>query len=289
MKVSSFTLTNDSLRCEIVPAMGGAIAGLWLGEIPVLRARPPSEWTTARQASCYALLPFSNRIGHATMTWAGVMHCLSSSAGDEPHAIHGVGWQRPWQVQMAEARCARLSLQHQADAAWPFAFDAEQSFRLSANELELTLSIRNLADLAVPVGLGWHPFFVKRKHSRISFDAKARWEMNAEKLPTQRVPVSGLSTYCGSLDIDHCFDGWSGVVQLQDELLHTSITSNLNHLVVYTQPRQAFVAIEPVSHVNNAIQLMAQTGASAAELGVQVLQPGASMSAKMRIQVQRAP
>ena len=113
--------------------------------------------------------------------------------------------------------------------------------------------------------------------------------MNAEKLPTQRVPANGLSTDCDTLDADHCFDGWSGTVLLQDELLHTRISSKLKHLVVYTQPGQSFVAIEPVSHVNNAIQLMTLTGASAAELGLQVLQPGASMSAQMRINVQRAP
>lgn len=279
-------LAHGAMCCRIVPSMGGAIAGLWLGDIPVLRTRPPSEWTSARQSSAYALLPFSNRVGHAILKWAGVTHRLSSSLGDEPHAIHGVGWQRPWKVEMSDACYARLSMQHQSDAAWPFAFEAQQEFRLSASALDLTLSLRNLADVAAPAGLGWHPFFVKRQHSRISFGAKSRWEMGAEKLPTKRVSVSGLDTDCGTLDLDHCFDGWSGAVQLLDGLLHTRITSNLKHLVVYTQPTQQSIAIEPVSHVNNALQLMTRSGVSAGELGVQVLQPGQSICAEMRIHVE---
>jgi galactose mutarotase-like enzyme len=45
---------------------------------------------------------------------------------------------------------------------------------------------------------------------------------------------------------------------------------------VYAQPSLNAVAIEPVSNVNNAFNLMGQLGATAGELGVQVLQPGES-------------
>jgi aldose 1-epimerase len=78
------------------------------------------------------------------------------------------------------------------------------------------------------------------------------------------------------------------VAQLRDVQLHTRITSSLNRLVVFTEATRDYVAIEPVSHVNNAINLMALSGATAEELGVHVLQPGDSMSAEMSIQVERA-
>jgi aldose 1-epimerase len=151
----------------------------------------------------------------------------------------------------------------------------------------MTLSITNQSDAPAPVGLGWHPYFVKRSRSRISFEASARWEMSAEKLPTQRVPAHGLDADCAFLDVDHCFEGWPGVVHLRDEQLHTCINSNLNRLVVYTNETRNFVAIEPVSHVNNALNLMATSGASAEALGVRVLQAGESMSAQMSIHVER--
>jgi aldose 1-epimerase len=110
--------------------------------------------------------------------------------------------------------------------------------------------------------------------------------MSAEKLPTRRLPARGLDTDCATLDVDHCFDGWGGVVYLRDELLYTQVTSNMSRLVVFTNATKDFIAIEPVSHVNNAIHLAQTTGADPEDLGLRILQPGESMSAQMSIQVE---
>ena len=60
-------LRSGALRCELVPDLGGCIAGLWLGELPVLRSTPAAQLQSARQSGCYPLVPFSNRIGQATL------------------------------------------------------------------------------------------------------------------------------------------------------------------------------------------------------------------------------
>ena len=281
------SLALGDLRCDIVPELGAAIAGLWLDDVPVLRSRPGSALTTVREAGSYPLVPFSNRVAHATLQWNGTSHPLVQNFSSEPHAIHGVGWQRPWAVLEADARFALLSFEHRPDATWPFAFDSSQAFRLGAGALELTLSVTNQSAQAAPFGLGWHPYFVKRARSRIAFEATGRWEMGADKLPTHRVASRGLDGDCAALDLDHCFDGWSGVVQLRDELLRTRLSSNLRRLVVFTNDRCDFVAIEPVSHVNNAVNMADAALAPARELGVEILQPGESMTAQMRIEVDR--
>lgn len=281
-------LVCGNFRCEIKPDMGGCIAGLWFGGTPVLRSTPASALASVRLAGSYPLVPFSNRVGQATLKWAGTSHPLVQGNASEPHAIHGVGWQRPWEVLDADDSFALLSYEHKADAAWPFAFDTSQAFRLTTNALELSLSITNQSAAAAPVGLGWHPYFVKRERSCVAFEATGRWEMNAEKLPTHHVAAHGLDADCALLDVDHCYDGWCGVVHLRDQLLHTQIASSLNRLVVFTNTTRDFVAIEPVSHVNNAINLMALTGATADDLGICVLQPGESMSAAMSIRVEPA-
>ncbi len=283
----SIILSSASLRCEIKPGLGGCIAGLWLGDIPVLRSTPAGELVSARQAGSYPLVPYSNRIGHATLKWQGTSHPLVQNNMPEPHAIHGLGWQRPWQVLDQNEDVLMLACEHKADASWPFAFDASQTFRLSGNQLELTLSMTNQAATLAPAGLGWHPYFVKRSRSHVTFEATGRWEMSDEKLPTHREPSNGLDQDCAALDVDHCFDGWNGVVNLRDEKLHTRISSNLNRLVVFTNGTRDFVAIEPVSHVNNAINLLQAAVGQADELGIRVLAPGESMSAQMSIQVER--
>ena len=287
MTTTLIHLNAGALRCDISPELGGSLVGLWLGDTPVLRPAPHT--TSARDASSYPLVPFSNRIGEACLQWQGTSHPLVKNFEPEPHAIHGLGWQRPWQVLEQSEGFVLICLEHRADASWPFDFDASQAFRLSGDTLEMTLSITNQSHTPAPVGLGWHPFFVKRPGSHVSFEATGRWEMGDDKLPTHRLPSSGLDTDCATLKVDHCFDGWPGVLHLRDEALAIRVSANLSRLVVYTHEQLPSIAIEPVSHVNNALNLLAAGQASAEELGVQLLQPGESFSAEMSIHIEKAP
>jgi aldose 1-epimerase len=278
-------LQSGALVCEIEPGLGGCVAGLWLGGVPVLRSTAAAQLSSARDAGSYPLVPFSNRIAQATLLWQGTQHPLVRNNGSEPHAIHGVGWQRSWEVLESDRNFALLAYEHRPDSAWPFAFDSSQTLRLRNGTLDLTLSLTNQSQQAAPAGLGWHPYFVKRARSRISFQASGRWEMGPDKLPTERRAARGLDAPCAFLDVDHCFDGWSGTVHLRDELLHTRLTSGLSRLVVFTNDTRDFVAIEPVSHVNNAMSLV-DAGADPAVLGLAILQPGESISAQMSIAVE---
>ena len=281
-------LACGDLRCDIAPELGAAVAGLWSGGTAVLRSTPGPALASVRDAGSYPLVPFSNRIGQASLKWNGTSHPLVQNFSPEPHAIHGIGWQRPWELLEADTQFALLSFEHRPDAAWPFAFDCSQAFRLGPDALALTLSVTNQSDQAAPFGLGWHPYFVKRARSHLRFEASGRWEMGTDKLPTHRVASRGLDADCAALDLDHCFDGWSGELDLHDELLHVHVSSSLRRLVVFTNERRDFVAIEPVSHVNNAVNLAQTSRTPAQDLGVHTLQPGESMTAQMRIEVELA-
>ena len=92
------TLRSATLVCHIKPELGGCIAGMWLGDIPVLRSTPAQDLHSVRQAASYPLVPFSNRVGQASLQWQGTSHPLVKNWAPDPHAIHGVGWERPWNV-----------------------------------------------------------------------------------------------------------------------------------------------------------------------------------------------
>ena len=277
-------LACGPLRCELAADLGASVAGLWHVDVPVLRSTAGSDLSDVRLSACYPLVPFSNRIAHATLEWNGTSHPLVRNFAPEPHAIHGVGWLRPWQILEASDTFALMSFEHRPDASWPFAFDCSQAFRLSPDALELTLSGTNQSDQPVPFGLGWHPYFVKRADSHIRFRAAGRWEMGPDNLPTHRTDHPGLDQPCVGLSIDHCFDQWQGAVELRDAQMSVRLTSSLDHLVVFTNDTRNFVAIEPVSHVNNAVNMADAHPQRLAELGVQLLQPGESLSASMRIE-----
>jgi aldose 1-epimerase len=287
-------LSQGALRCEISPALGGCVAGLWCADVPVLRSTPAAQLQSVRLSGSYPLVPYSNRQAFARMRWAGVDYPLAPNFAPEPHAIHGVGWERAWTVIGGDAHSVTLHCQHTPDASWPFAFECTQHIVLESDAqygdaLVLTMRITNHEAEAFPAGLGWHPYFAKHSGARIAFAAQGRWEMDTDKLPTQRLSHTGLQTDCANLSVDHCFDGWSGQVHLQDDLLDTRISSDLTQLVVFTTPARDNIAIEPVSHTNNALNLLARGVASAEDLGVRVLQQHQSLGARMRIAVRRMP
>lgn len=287
-------LSHQDMVCELRPDLGGSIAGLWLGGVPVLRSTPGAQLHSVRASGCYPLVPFSNRIAQAKLVWNGTSHPLVRNFNDEPHAIHGVGWQRPWTVLDHSDNTALLSYEHRPDSHWPFAFDVSQAFALQGHSLQVSLSITNQSAQVAPVGLGWHPYFVKRPGSHLRFAATGVWEMGEDKLPTVRRAAPGLDSDCQALRIDNCFDGWDGQAHLTDTLLHTRIEANLQHLVVYTHADLDMVAIEPVSHVNNALHLSSHSASQrrgvdqADPLGLRVALPGESFGVQMTISTQRS-
>lgn len=283
---SSISLLSGALRCELLPSMGGCVAGLWFGEQQVLRSTPAAELQSVRVSGSYPLVPYSNRIGYRKLHWEGRDYELPQNFAPELHTIHGVGWERGWTVDASSDTRTDLSYSHAADEAWPFAFDSRQTFTLSPDALEMQMSITNRAGAVAPVGLGWHPYFAKSANTQIRFRAAGRWEMGADNLPTHRLASAGLDTVCSSLDVDHCFDGWDGSLELAEAGLRITVTSDLTCLVVFTTPVRDSIALEPVSHVNNALALAQQSGVTPESLGLRMLQPDESLSARMRIHVE---
>ncbi len=277
-------IQNPHWQLSLRPDLGGCIESALFAGQPVLRSSQPGSLQQVRQCASYPLIPFSNRIAHAQLQWNGTSHPLVKNFEGEAHSIHGIGWQREWQVLEQSDDFCMLSLEHDGKGAWPFAFDASQTFRLHGNALELTMSITNQSPHAAPVGLGWHPYFVKTPSSQLQFEANSMWEMASDKLPTVQKPHSGLDQPIAALDVDHCFSGWSGKATLKDAKRRCIIESNVQHLVVFTTPEKDFIAIEPVSHANNAMN--AGNEKESQSRGVRILQSGQSWQISMSISVE---
>ncbi|MBL8290026.1 MAG: aldose 1-epimerase [Rubrivivax sp.] len=269
------------LRLALRPDLGGCIAGLWFGEVPVLRSTEPGSLASARLSGCYPLAPYSNRLGYRRFRWLGREYTTEANFDDNPHSVHGVAWQRVWEVQERSATAARLRYRHGGDAHWPFAFDLEQHFALDGSALELRLVFTNRAPHAQPAGLGWHPYFPKRARSRLHIELSDRWDNDASGLPVRRVAQpGGIDADIAHLEFDNCFEGWRGAARLRDEKLSLRLTSSLRTLVVFTPQTKPYYCVEPVSHVSNAIHM-----AEPAACGLVALEPGAVLQATMRLEV----
>jgi len=280
MTSTGIELRSGDLRLALRPDLGGAIAGLWLGETAVMRSSEPAELETARKGGSFPLVPYSNRLGYRRFRWLGKEYTTQPNFDGNPHSVHGVAWQRPWQVFRHDAEQVELGYVHQADDHWPFPFDVRQRFVLTPGALEVHMSFTNLATHTQPVGLGWHPYFPKRPHSRLHIELADRWESDASGLPTRRVPQPGIDGDVAHLGFDNCFEGWRGPARIRDDKLSMRLTSSLPYLVVYTPATQPYYCVEPVSHVSNAIH-MADPGAH----GMRTLDAGATLDAWMKLEV----
>lgn len=275
-------LQAGALRLALRPDLGGCIAGLWAGDVPVLRSVEPAALQASRPSGCYPLVPYSNRIAWRRFRWDGQDHQTQPNFDDNPHSVHGVGWLRPWTVVERTAAAARIALHHEPDAHWPYAFDATQTFIVGPGSLEVRMSVTNRAGMTAPVGLGWHPYFPKRERSHLQIALSHRWDSGADQLPTARVEQADIDAPVAALGFDHCFDGWHGAARLGDEAMQVSLTSSLDHLVVFTPTHRPYYCVEPVSHVSNAINL----GDPLAH-GLRALAPGETTEAWMRLDVAR--
>ena len=194
--------------------------------------------------------------------------------------MHGVAWQRPWQVLGTHGHEAELRYEHLADEHWPFAFELRQRYVLTPAALEVHLAFTNHATHLAPVGLGWHPYFPKRARSRLHIEFDGRWDSDATQLPVRKVAQSGIDSDVQHLDYDNCFDGWRGVARIRDEKMSLQLKSSVDRLVVYTPQQRDYYCVEPVSHVSNAIHM-----ADPQAHGLTSVAPGESAEAWMQLDV----
>lgn len=278
--IPSFELHAGALRLALRPDLGGAIAGLWHRDTPILRSTEPVALAGARQAACYPLVPYSNRLGYRHFRWKGVEYTTQANFDDSAHSLHGVGWMRPWEIVSSSAVDVVLGLRHAGDADWPFAFEARQYFTLTPQAMTVQMVFTNNAAVAQPVGLGWHPYFPKRERSRLHIELSDRWDADVAQLPVRKVAQPGIDSDVSHLDFDNCFEGWRGPARIRDERFSLQLTSSLPYLVVFTPQQRDYFCVEPVSHVSNAIHM-----ADPAAHGMKTVAPGESIDAAMTLEI----
>ncbi len=276
----TFELHAGAMRLALRADLGGCIAGLWHHDVPVMRSTEPRLLDSVRLAGCFPMVPYQNRLGYRRFRWHGKDYTTEPNFGASPHSLHGLGWQRPWELQSHSAFEAVLRLEHHADAHWPFDFEAIQHFSLTQQALKAQMVLTNTGSISQPAGIGWHPYFPKRQRSRLHIELSDRWESDANELPTRKVAQPGIDNDVAYLAFDNCFEGWKGPARIRDERFSLQLSSSLPYLVVYTPPEHDFFCVEPASHVSNAIHM-----ADPAAHGLRSLEPGEAMEASMTLAV----
>ncbi len=287
---SILQLQQGDSAVTLCPEIGGAVARFtWRGH-DILRRAPDTAIIErlVRQMGVYPMVPYSNRIGQAKLIVGDQTFALRPNFLQEPHSIHGFGWQRMWQVMKHGADFAELNLSHKPGIDWPFACEATQVIRLTTNRLQLELNVKNNDKRPMPAGLGFHPYFPLTPEAHLQADWKGMWKIGADSIPTELGPVpmeadfSQLRPVAG-WKVDNCFTGWSrrAVLDYPTHRMQLDASDACSQIVVFApNDGRNFIALEPVTHINNAFALAAK---GVADTGTRTLAPGESLAIWMSI------
>lgn len=295
------TITDGAARLTTDPRIGGSflnfstnIDGEWLD---IMRATP-KDFKTSSDTASFLMAPYPNRIRDGAFMFEGRRYELKFP---EKHAIHGDVRNRAWRVDAVSGNETTISFRSRdfADINYPFAFSVNQSFRIANGNLLVQCSIKNEDQGPIPVGCGYHPYFMRalggrNENVKIRFCATGAYPYTAETpLPeSMAVPLTTPQNFADQRDLDvsldTCFAGWDGVAEMVwpeskvRVVMHAS--SSMSHLVLFSPPGKPFFALEPQSQMTDGFNFLAK---GHPQTGVAVLNPGETLSVWFSLTVEK--
>ena len=292
--VTGIELTNGAARIAVRADLGAGLAAFDVmkdgGWQPVLRTADPAA-AHPFALSSILLVPFSGRVSGGGFRFDGAFHALPRNVEAEPYPIHGSGFSAPWRETARDRDGIALALS--AGGPGPFRFDASVTYRLEGTALVMELSVVNRADIRLPYGAGFHPWFVRDADTTLAAPAEGVWLERADHLPEVRQPVAAYSEMDFNQPralparwINNWFDGWNGKARIEwparGLVADVEAGDALDRYVVFSPAADAdFFCFEPVSHPVDAFNLAGGPEAH----GLKVLEPGQRLDVWTRISV----
>lgn len=243
----------------VYPEFGARIGSMIVGDQEIFMTGgatdDPLSW------GCYPMVPYAGRVRDATLKFAGEQFSLKNNL--PPHSLHGTVFDRPWNV--AKNSPSEIELVIDLGDEWPFAGTVQHHIQLSDTKLEMQLTVNALD--AMPIQVGWHPWFVKPHATSLHFDAMLQRD-GTGIATTQRVPQPATP-------VDDCFVNPEEPLTITIENLRLTLSSDCSHWVMYNIPLYA-TCIEPQSGPPNGIND-----------GPFGLAPNTSMTREFTIEVQQ--
>lgn len=248
-------LRAGSAVCTVSAQDGGRVATLRVGDTDLIVGPDPSlpvgGWGS------YPMVPWAGRLRNGRFSFDGVDYQLPINF--DTHAIHGTGFERPWDVVTRDARSVALA----CHLDWVLGGDSEQLIELSDDSLSCMLVAR-AGDRPMPATIGWHPWFVKPERVDLRFEHM--FLRDDDYITDGRVVAPPPPPW------DDCFSGAIATPKLWIDGIEVTITSDCDHWVVYDMPEHA-TCVEPQTAPPDAFNIGGATR----------LEPGQELRRSMKI------
>jgi len=160
---------------------------------------------------------------------------------------------------------------------WPFAHAIEMTYRLQDGVLEVALSIANMSAEAMPIAIGFHPYFQLTDSPRddwtISVGARTHWKLASNKVPTgETEPAEQLlsnphAAVLRDYDLDDVFSDLErdakgrATLSVAGKSQRVTVTFGPHYrsAVVWAPRGRPFICFEPMAGITDAVNL-AQRG-----------------------------
>lgn len=249
---------------------------------------------TPLPAANFHMIPYSNRIRDGQFSFEGQQVNLEDG---ERHAIHGALRKQAWRVVARRENSLMCEFDSRKDGAinWPWPMQAHIAQSVKGDTLTSTVTITNHGETDMPVGTGWHPYFVRsigQSMPTLTLPVDAVFpDASGDCLPDAAavaLPESLDFRMPRQLDpdqrIDCCLAGLSGACHIhwQEAGIELVISSSeACRFLVLFNPDMPHFAIEPVTNANDAFNLTSQ----GIDSGTAVIGSGESFSVSMHIQL----
>jgi len=160
---------------------------------------------------------------------------------------------------------------------WPFAHTIEMTHRLQDGALEVRTKILNQSDEAMPIAIGFHPYFQLADSPRdqwtVAVAARTHWLLTPEKIPSgetepiERFLPKASAAPLASYNLDDVFGDLvrdaqgraTTTIAGASERLDIVVGPNYRAVVVWSPKGSSFVCVEPMAGITDATNL-AQKG-----------------------------
>jgi aldose 1-epimerase len=280
-----------AIEVTVVPSIGNRAIAMTVHGKNVLffPDRPLSEIKSKPGLNGIPFLaPWANRLDEQGF-WVDGKHFLLNrelaNYGSDNNGlpIHGLlSSSDRWEIMEAKADATSAFLTSRLEfwkypefmAQWPFAQEYEMTYRLAGGQLQVSTTIRNLSAAAIPVSIGFHPYYrlpgSVRDDWTLSMPASRQVIADSRLIPTGEtkasdlpypLPLKGHFLDTGFTDMARDSQGRAHFrIQSGAEQLEITFGPNYPVTVIFSPPprgnfRPEFICIEPMAGLTDALNL----------------------------------